>query len=753
MLRILLIEDNPGDARLIEEMLKEAGVRFEMKFVDRLLSATKQIKLYGFDVILLDLGLPDSQGLGTLTKLNEIKPEAPVIVLTGLADEAIGTQAVKEGAQDYLIKGQIDKNQLSRSINYAIERKRAEKALRESEERFRQIAESTEEWIWEVNPNGLYTYASPVVVKILGYKPGEIVGKKHFYDLFPSDMREQMKKEAFETFNAKKAFTKYVNSNMHKNGSIILLETSGVPILDSRGDLLGYRGVDIDITERKRIEEALKKSEKDYRTLVDTALVGVYRSNLEGRFLYVNEAMARMFECVSTEEMLSEHILMRYKNPEDREGLIENLKKYGRVSNYEVEVPTKTGKFISIIISATLEGDIISGMVVDITGQKKLEEQLLHAQKLEAIGQLAGSIAHDFNNILTAVIGYANFLQMKMQENDPLRHNVDQILASSERAANLTQGLLTFSRKQVMNPRPVNLNEIIARTGKLLRRLIGEDIELKIILADEGLTVKADSGQIEQVLMNLATNARDAMPAGGCLIIETGLVELDSEFIRAHGYGEPGMYGLISVTDTGMGMDEKTREKIFEPFFTTKEIGKGTGLGLSIVYGIVKQHKGYINCYSEPGKGTTFRIYLPLIKSEEARGIESVESAAPMNGTETVLVAEDDKEVRKLTKMVLEEFGYKVIEAVDGEDTINQFMENKDKIHLLCLDLIMPKMNGKEVYERIKRIKPDIRVLFESGYPSDVIHTKDILEGKYDFISKPILPKELLRKIRDVLDK
>ncbi len=402
----------------------------------------------------------------------------------------------------------------------------------------------------------------------------------------------------------------------------------------------------------------------------------------------------------------------------------------------------------------------------DITERRKLEEQLRHVQRMEAIGQLAGGVAHDFNNFLTAIIGYGNLLQMEIKENEPLMIYVKQILAASEKAANLTQSLLAFSKKQISNPEPININEIIKDIEKLLSRVIGEDIELRIILNppppfDKGgrggigdLTIMADRIQIEQVLMNLCTNARDAMPQGGTLIIKTELVELGKEFRTIPGYGEPGLYALISVSDTGGGMDEKTREKIFEPFFTTKEVGKGTGLGLSIVYGIIKQHNGYINCYSEPGKGTTFKIYLPVslfnLVAKETKAVETPELIA---ATETVLLAEDEEEVRELTRQILKGSGYKVLEAVDGEDAVNKFVENKDKIDILLFDVIMPKMNGKEAYDKIKKIRPDIKVLLTSGFPADFIHSHGIMEQGLNFVSKPVSPTELLKKIREVLNK
>jgi PAS domain S-box-containing protein len=387
----------------------------------------------------------------------------------------------------------------------------------------------------------------------------------------------------------------------------------------------------------------------------------------------------------------------------------------------------------------------------DVTERKKLEEQLLQAQKMEAVGQLAGGIAHDFNNILTAIIGFGTLLSTEMSKNDPFRNYVKQILASSERAAKLTQALLAFSRKQIINLRSINLNEIIIALEKLLSRLIGEDIELSTVLADEDLTVMGDSTQIEQVLMNLATNARDAMPDGGQLTIRTELAQFDNEYIKTHGYGKPGSYALLSIEDTGVGMDVKTRDRIFEPFYTTKEVGKGTGLGLAMVYGIIKQHDGFINVYSEPGRGTTFKIYLPLIKLEVEEERQE-DLLVVKGGTETVLVAEDDAQIRDLTKHVLEGFGYQVMEAGDGEEAISVFNDNKDRIQLLILDVVMPKKNGKEVYDEIKKIRLDIKVIFTSGYNAEIIHKKGMLEKGFGFITKPFLPQELLKKVRECLD-
>ena len=388
---------------------------------------------------------------------------------------------------------------------------------------------------------------------------------------------------------------------------------------------------------------------------------------------------------------------------------------------------------------------------VDITERRHLEAQLLHSQKMEAVGVLAGGIAHDFNNILAAIIGYASLLQMKITKDEPLRHPVDQIINSANRAAQLTKSLLSYSRKQTIDPKPIKINDCVRDVEKLLPRLLREDIEIRTALSDDQMTVSADAGSIEQVLMNLATNARDSMPEGGQLVIETRRVMLDSGFIAARGYGRQGMYALIAVSDNGMGMTPETKAKIFDPFFTTKGVGKGTGLGLSMVYGIIQDHHGYINVYSEIGKGTTFEIYLPLVQMT-VQVERSVESPPPAGGTETVLLAEDDPTVRTMTGIVLRDAGYTVIEARDGEEAVQVFAAHQQSIQLAILDVIMPKKNGKIVLDEIKGIRPDIKALFTSGYTAEIMKgTKELGAGLY-FLPKPASSSDLLRKVREALD-
>ncbi|MBI5142651.1 MAG: response regulator [Nitrospirae bacterium] len=402
---------------------------------------------------------------------------------------------------------------------------------------------------------------------------------------------------------------------------------------------------------------------------------------------------------------------------------------------------------------ADASGNIVSAIetITDVTEKKRLESHLRHSQKLEALGTLAAGVAHDFNNILNVIVGYGGLMEMTMPKDSPVSPYVREILTASERAARLTQSLLVFSRKQHAEFKPLEINELVDGMRKMALRLIGEDIETIIILAPEMLTVLGDCGQLEQVLMNLVTNARDAMPDGGFLRIETGHLIMDDAFVHLHGFGKPGAYALVSISDTGTGMNAVTRDKVFEPFFTTKEPGKGTGLGMSIAYGIITQHNGYINCYSEPGKGTTFRIYLPLVKTAFPE-TEGLKSAPVRGGSETILIADDDEAVRKLTRELLEKHGYKVMEARDGVDAVKKFADNTDKIGFVLLDIIMPRKSGCDALEEMRAIKSDIKALFISGYADEVISRKMIVEGGVEMIQKPARPVELLTKIREVLD-
>lgn len=609
------------------------------------------------------------------------------------------------------------------------------------------------------DPKGVFIKTNPACTEILGYSETEFVAKTFIEFVHPEDKqltRDEMARQLQRGFSLN-----FENRFICKDGSVTWLswrttynKEEGITYATAR-----------DITEKKMAELQLQEKEERIRTLSNNLPRGyvyqlVIEDNGERRFTYISDGVESIHGLHVSQVLDNPMVLYDQIDESDRLMLEKTEEEaYNKMTtfNCEAKFDTRDGKVKWLNLSSSprklADGSIqFDGLVMDITDKKQIEEQLVRAQKMESIGQLAGGIAHDFNNMLTAIIGYGSLLNSKLGKDSELRPYVDQILSSAGKSANLIRQLLAFSRKQEITLKETDLNELIKDMEKLLLRLIGEDIELSTKLSEKSLFVMVDPGQIEQVLMNLSTNARDAMPDGGLLSIGTDTVELDAGYIKGHDMDKPGMYALISVTDTGRGMDNKTQQKIFEPFFTTKEVGKGTGLGLSIVYGIIKQHDGNITIYSEPGKGTTFRIYLPLIESkvEETKAAEIITQEG---GTETILFAEDNEDVRVISRKVLEENGYAVIDAVNGEDAINKFKENKDRIHLIVVDVIMPKKSGKEAIDEIKKIKPDVNVLFTSGYTFDIINRKGILEEGIDFISKPITPNNLLAKIREILDR
>ena len=510
-------------------------------------------------------------------------------------------------------------------------------------------------------------------------------------------------------------------------------------------------------TEHRRAEQEMAFLASVVRNVPD-AICSTDRS---GNIHSWNKAAERMLG-YATEEIVGKHITTIIPTAlarKEMDHIIEILNASGSFSGHESVRLAKDGTKVPMEITAVAmkdKADHVTAYVLimrDVTEKKKLEDQLRHAQKMEAIGTLAGGIAHDFNNILNIIIGYGMMVRDRLADDELSKEQISEVLSAADRAANLTRRLLAFSRKQIVEMKSVKVDEIIAGMEKMISRLIGEDILFSADLAAKDLLVKADTGQLEQVLMNLAANARDAMPNGGSLTIGTNVMEMDDSYVLAHGYGKPGTYAVIAVTDTGVGMDEETQKKIFEPYFTTKGLGLGTGLGLAIAYGIVKQHDGFIQVYSEKGEGTTFKILLPAIK-HKASTVRKDEEAVPVKGgTETILVAEDEPSLRRLMKIVLESYGYTVITADNGEDAVSRYAEKKDDIRLVILDMIMPKKSGREAYDLIRQISPGVKTIFASGYMMDLVRRQELLAQGLDFISKPIAPKDLLKKVRETLDR
>lgn len=774
------------------------------------------------------------------------------------------------------------------------ERKITEEALQNAEIRFIQVTENIGELIWEVDSDGLYQYCSPAVERILGYPPEEMIGKKHFFDFFTPDVKEKLKEEACAVFREKRSFQNFINPNLHKNGDVVILETSGTPIVDDRGNLLGYRGSDTDITERKRAEDTLKESEANYRQLFENSPVAIYRIDFKtGKILKANDVFFRYLGC--NREDLSSFSIYDRLSESSKKLFLERLEKMWRgekvpeAVEYEIFDATGTPRFVhlqnkntyddqgyivasdvvahdvterrraenelreseakfrSLIEHAlncilildlkgtilfvnhataqTIEADDAESLVgrnvmefiaeesvedvakdflelqqghdgylaqyhlrslrgqrvyvesvgklityegkqavlaslLDVTKriqaeeeQKILRDQLTQAQKMESVGRLAGGVAHDFNNMLSVIIGNTEMAMHKVRRTDPLYRTLQQIMNAGNRSADLTRQLLAFARKQTVSPKVLDLNDTVAGMLKMLQRLIGEDIALIWHPGHTLWKVRIDPSQIDQLLANLTVNARDAIESTGRIVIETSNELCDDAFCTGRVECIPGEYVMLAVTDNGQGMGKETLSNIFEPFFTTKKEGQGTGLGLATVYGIVKQNGGFIEVHSEPQQGATFKIYLPRHMDENGETADDTLLQEIRGGTETILIAEDEESVLNLSREMLESLGYKVLMARNADLAILLFKKYTGNIDLLLTDVVMPDMNGKELTERIRAIKPGLRCLYMSGYTADVIARQGILEEGIQFIPKPFSLRDLASKVRAMLDR
>ena len=492
--------------------------------------------------------------------------------------------------------------------------------------------------------------------------------------------------------------------------------------------------------------------------IIDSLPVCIMLLDADGSIREMNPAGLAMVEADSFERVQGKpyhHIVA----PEFRSSFQSLVRKVTDGATYSLEFQITslkgTRRWLDVhavpFRDAAVPGASILAVIRDTTERVQREGKTRYDQKMEIISTLTSGIAHDFNNILTAIVGYATVMKMKLDVDDLLRPMALQILAASERASGLTKGLLSFGSKQILSLEQADLNDIVRKVSGIFEKESGSSITVSLDLTAASLACKVDEEQIEQSLLNIMANARDAMPSGGIISISTKTMELEDTFISIHGYGVKGSYAVIAVTDTGHGMDERTRRKAFEPFFTTKEPGKGTGLGLAIVYGSIKSHGGFLNVYSEPGIGTTFRIYLPL-SGDRLHDSSSTTALFPEGRGETILIGEDEGGVREIMASVLEQFGYRVLQAADGAEALRIFREQGDKVQLVMLDVFMPILNGKSVYDEIIRLRPGIRVVFTSGYPADIIRQKQLLDETMPFISKPVSPRDLLSKIREVLD-
>jgi PAS domain S-box-containing protein len=664
----------------------------------------------------------------------------------------------------------LDNGGLICIVNDVTHRKEMDDALRDSEEKYRAIFENAMEGIFQTTPEGRLLSANPALAHICGYdSPQDIID--HLVDLDTQLYVDPEDRTIFKDILRKHGFVERFEARLYRKvGSKVWVSMNAQSVKDASGKVI-FEGTLEDITMRKESEEELRTAHQrlfdiieflpDATFVIDDQkkvvawnlaceqLTGIKKQAILGKGDY--EYAVPFYG--EKRRLLIDHVTDDSDEPQQGYQSIRRDGRHLYAENFTPVLHNGKGAILSGKASPLFDrtGKVVGAIEIlrDITEVKSLESHLRQAQKMESVGRLAGGVAHDFNNILTTLIGYASLMQMKMDSSHPLRAYVGQIISAADKATDLVRGLLAFSRQQPILLVPVDVSDAIKATKDLLKRLLTEDIELRTSLAKDNTVVMADKSQIDQILFNLVTNARDAMPQGGNLVIETGAAHIDSSFITAHGFGDPGRYVTISVSDTGTGMDKATQEKIFDPFFTTKEVGKGTGLGLATVYGIVKQHNGYITVYSEQNKGTTFHIYLPALEIEISHEEQQPTSIA--TGNETVLVAEDDKEVRDIMRDVLSEYGYRVIEASDGEDAIEKFKQNAD-IDLVIIDSVMPRKNGREAYEEIHRIDPHTKVIFASGHARDIVFLKGIADREFDFISKPLSPNALLQKVREVLD-
>jgi len=768
-LRILILEDVPSDAKLMKLELRRAGIAFSSKRVDTQKAFLKALKDFLPDIILGDYILLSFDGLAALAIIQEECPDVPFIFVSDTIGEDFAIETLKRGATDYILKNRMSRlapavHRALEEIKERAERKQAEAALWESEDRYRDLVENSQDLICTHDLQGQFLSVNPAVAKLLGYDRSTIL-KMNVRDILAPDVRDQ--------------FSSYLDTIRRDGiakGSMLVQTATGERRLLEYNNTLRTEGVaspivrsiNHDVTEPKQVEQALRESEEKYRILVETSPDAITLFDLNLNIIMVNGPALTLYGCERSEEIIGKSVL-DFLVPEQlaraRED-IEKLLETGSIGTVEYTFLKKDGTFFPVELKASLILDkkkkpgAILCVSRDITERKRveqekaaLEEQFRQSQKMEAIGRLAGGISHDFNNLLTIIKGYSQLFRIEIKENDPLRRNIEQITKATDRASGLIRQLLAFSRRQIFEMRVLDLNTVLRELEKMLRRVIGEDIELVTLFADDLGRVKTDLGQIEQVVMNLAVNAKDAMPNGGRLTIETANVDLDDAYAHSHIDVTPGRYVMLSVSDNGVGMDPEVKERVFEPFFTTKEKDKGTGLGLSTVYGIVKQSEGNIWVYSEPGKGTTFKIYLPRVEEAFEEIDEKVVNEELLHGSETILVVEDEEEVRQLAADILGKQGYKVLQAHDEGDALSICEQNRGPIPLMLTDVVMPKINGRALYERLAPLHPEMKVLYMSGYTGNAIVHHGVLEPGINYIQKPFSMEGLVREVRQVLDK
>ncbi len=646
------------------------------------------------------------------------------------------------------------------------EHKQAEQALRESEERFRVLVQHSYDLIWILNEDGVFSYVSPSWKAILGYEPTEMEGRPFQPLTHPDDVAE-CERYIERVLEAKKSLPGIMYRVRHADGSWRVHEGRLTPVYSETGAFEYFVGVSRDITEQKKVDDALKQANEQLRTIIDTVPSYIFVKDLDGRFLLVNQALADVFG-MDPDDVVG-------KTDQDYGASEEHIRMYSQIDREvyksgkplfipEEQVLRKDGSlgwFQTVKIPYQFPGSdrpAILGIAVDITDRKQVEEERAHLQdqlsqsrKIESVGRLAGGIAHDFNNMLGVILGHLEIALEETDRSQPLFEHLEEVYEAAQRSAVLTSQLLAFARKQVITPRSLDVNLVIEDLIGFLERLIGEGIQLTWQPDKHPVPARMDPAQIDQILVNLCTNARDAVAGSGRVIIETGRAVLDEDFCAVHEGAKPGEYCLLAVSDDGIGMDRETLAHVFEPFYTTKEVGKGVGLGLATVYGIVKQNQGYIQVYSEKEQGTTVRIYLPWCRDEAAEIVEVPVVEDECTSGETILLVEDEPAILKVTAMMLERMGYCVLSAESPGEGLQLAGNHAGSVDVLMTDVIMPGMNGRELADRVRSLYPELRILFMSGYTANVIAEQGILDEGTGFLQKPFSRQGLQEALREVI--
>lgn len=634
---------------------------------------------------------------------------------------------------------------------------RTRRRLFEREELFQLITENVADMIAVVDVDGQRLYNSPSYHRVLGYTAEELESSSSFEQIHPDD-RDRVREAAAEA--RRTGVGRPLEYRMrHKDGTWRVMESTASVIRSRSGEPERLVIVNRDVTQRKEAEESLHVSESGFRSMIEDAPYGIYRAGVDGKLLRANPALQKMLGYDKLDELLNASLPTNvFRNPSDFGGFKELLENATEFKDVEVELKRRDGAPITVRCTGRKVKEEHEGVLCfdvfaeDVTDRRILERQLRMAGKMEAVGRLSGGIAHDFNNLLGVIIGYGQVLKRRLGAGSDLLECAEEIEKAGQRAASLTRQLLAFSRQQILTPSILKLNDLVLDMAKMLPRLLGEDVTVNTSLSSDLGMVKADQGQVEQVIMNLAVNARDAMPEGGTLRIQTTNVELDQAYAWQHPGAKPGHYVMLAVIDSGTGIDPDTLTHIFEPFFTTKEVGKGTGLGLATVYGVVKQSGGYIWVESEPGHGASFQIFLPRVDEPTADTAATTPVDETVGGSETILLVEDSEPLRKLTRSFLESHGFKVLAAQNGEEALEVEARHSGKIDLLLTDVVMPGMNGRALAERLLPKQLGMRVLYISGYTDSFVARHGVLEEGMVLLHKPFTEEVLIRKVLEVLD-